>query len=131
MRKKILKFFSGRYGGDELTKFMMYVVLAILIVRIFVDSNILYLLALGLLIYSNYRTLSKNFTKRRTENQWFLNKSFGIRNAITKFSNRVFGKGGYKYFECSGCKSELKVTKKKGKIKVRCPKCHTEMVKRT
>ncbi|NLW53139.1 MAG: hypothetical protein GXY87_07270 [Tissierellia bacterium] len=131
MKEKILKFFSGRYGGDELTKFITYVVLAILIVRIFMPSDLLYVVALVLIVFANFRVLSKDFVKRRAENQWFLTKTSGLKNTYTKYKNRIFGKDGYKYFECSGCKSELKVPKKRGKVKVRCPKCNTEMIKRT
>ncbi len=37
----------------------------------------------------------------------------------------------YKYYKCPKCKTELRVPKGKGKIKIKCPKCQEQFIKRT
>ena len=37
----------------------------------------------------------------------------------------------YKYYRCPKCNTELRVPRGKGKIKIKCPKCQEEFIKRT
>lgn len=131
MKDKLRDFFRGRYGNDNLNRFLLVLALIFMVIRMFVDSDILYFLTIAIIVYSYFRVFSKNLSKRSQENMAYLT----IRNKVTKFFTwnflKVFGKGGYKYLECSSCKSELKVPKQKGKIKVKCPKCKNEMMIRT
>ncbi|MDO4778259.1 MAG: hypothetical protein Q4A42_01730 [Tissierellia bacterium] len=131
MKDKLMKFFSGRYGADKLTYYLMYFSLALLIVGQISDKIIISYIAFAIIIYANYRVLSKNISKRSNENRIFLGKTYKIRHFFAKKYYHIFGKDGFKYFTCNTCKSELRIPKNKGKIRVRCPKCNTEYIKRT
>ena len=75
-------FMYGRYGADQLGNFLFvfYIILAILS---FVYPPIM-ILCYATIIYSLFRMFSKQYYKRRAENEWYLNKTEGIR----KFFNR-------------------------------------------
>ena len=63
----------GRYGVDDLSRAQIIVSMVLLLVSTFLSAffrvNILYWLGLALLIYSYFRILSRNVSKRYEENQ--------------------------------------------------------------
>ena len=122
---------AGRYGVDELSKFLNIVLLVLLVMSIFIRSGILYLLALGILIYSYFRMLSRNISKRYEENQKFVN--FRYRNVVkwNNFKKRFAQRKEYRFYHCPQCKQTVRVPRGRGKICITCPKCRTEFVKKS
>ena len=131
MREKFQRFMAGRYGVDELSKFLNIVLLVLLILSIFIRSGILYLLALGILIYSYFRMFSKNISKRYEENQKFVN--FRYRSVVkwNNFKKRFAQRKEYRFYHCPQCKQTVRVPRGRGKICITCPKCRTEFVKKS
>ena len=121
---------AGRYGVDELSKFLN-IVLVLLVLSIFIRSGILYLLALGILIYSYFRMFSRNISKRYEENQKFVN--FRYRNVVkwNNFKKRFAQRKEYRFYHCPQCKQTVRVPRGRGKICITCPKCRTEFVKKS
>ena len=74
-RYKMARFFAGRTGVDSLGRFFTWLALILMIATMITHSNIVYLMAMGCLVYSIWRMFSKNYQKRYRENQWFLNKT--------------------------------------------------------
>ena len=122
---------AGRYGVDELSKFLNIVLLVLLILSIFIRSGILYLLALGILIYSYFRMFSKNISKRYEEKQKFVN--FRYRSVVkwNNFKKRFAQRKEYRFYHCPQCKQTVRVPRGRGKICITCPKCRTEFVKKS
>lgn len=122
---------AGRYGVDELSKFLNIVLLVLLVLSIFIRSGILYLLALGILIYSYFRMFSRNISKRYEENQKFVN--FRYRNVVkwNNFKKRFAQRKEYRFYRCPQCKQTVRVPRGRGKICITCPKCRTEFVKKS
>ena len=131
MREKFQRFMAGRYGVDELSKFLNIVLLVLLILSIFIRSGILYLLALGILIYSYFRMFSRNISKRYEENQKFVN--FRYRSVVkwNNFKKRFAQRKEYRFYHCPQCKQMVRVPRGRGKICITCPKCRTEFVKKS
>ena len=131
MREKFQRFMAGRYGVDELSKFLNIVLLVLLVLSIFIRSGILYLLALGILIYSYFRMFSRNISKRYEENQKFVN--FRYRNVVkwNNFKKRFAQRKEYRFYRCPQCKQTVRVPRGRGKICITCPKCRTEFVKKS
>ena len=124
MIDKISKFMYGRYGMDELSKFLLKVYIALAIINVFVDSSIIS--ALGLIIFAVvlYRFCSKNCYKRRKEN----NKYFLLKKSLLlPFKNikRNIKDKDYIYKKCFKCKTILKLPlpMKRGIKHAKCPKC--------
>lgn len=122
---------TGRYGVDDLSKFMLYALLGLCIISIFVRSSILnVILLLGLLLIY-FRMLSKNHTKRYQENVKFLQIKDKVLHAFQREKNIAIQKKDFRIYTCPSCKQKIRIPKGKGKVCVTCPKCRKEFIKRS
>ncbi len=122
--------FNGRYGIDELGRFMLIVAGILVVLRLFIDVHALSVAAVILLILVYSRAFSRFFDKRRAENMKFLemkDKFTGGRQ------NGGFGKpgaapknDGKRVLICPYCKEKLRVPVGAGTIKINCPHCHRQ-----
>ena len=135
MKEKLRQFMIGRYGVDDLSRAQIIVSMVLLLVSTFLSAffrvNILYWLGLALLIYSYFRILSRNVSKRYEENQRYLNAKY---RAVVKKNNlkkRWAQRSTYRFFKCTQCKQTVRVPKGRGKICITCPKCKTEFIKKS
>ena len=131
-RDKLMRFMAGRYGQDQLGKFLNIAVIVIFVISIVFSflsgisvvfgliSSFLYFCALALLLYNYYRMFSRQIYKRTAENQKFLNAKAHMKQRKT-----------HCFFKCPKCKTKVRVPKGKGKICITCPKCKDEFIKIT
>ncbi len=61
-KEKLQRFMIGRYGTDQLARFLSGCILVLLILNLFIRDRILYWLALALLSYCYFRMFSKNIS---------------------------------------------------------------------
>ena len=66
------RFMYGRYGMDQLSIVLIFGALLFMILSSLFGSQILNTISLALLVYSYFRVLSRNTTKRYAENTKFL-----------------------------------------------------------
>lgn len=78
MRNRFQQFMYGRYGMDQLNRFLSTVALIVLVVSIFVRRPIVEIVALALLFWCYYRMFSRNVSKRAAENQKYLNFKYRV-----------------------------------------------------
>lgn len=125
-KQKLAEWMAGRNGSDELGICVAVVALLLLLVNIFVHSIILSVFALLLIGYSCWRLFSRNVEARETENvvfcdfvspilPWFRNPA-----AATKEFH------DFKHLACPECGQRVRVPRKKGKIRITCPKCQAK-----
>lgn len=143
MRNRFQQFMYGRYGADQLNRFLTTVALILIIVAMFARSSILDLVALALLAWSYARMFSKNISKRYQENAKFLqltskitgrfrkHASFDYRQKMYQQKAHREQKKIYRFFVCPKCSQKVRVPKGKGKIVITCPKCRNEFMKRS
>lgn len=131
MKEKIMRFMQGRYGVDQLGSFLNSVLLVLIIVNLFIGSRLLNLFLLLLLIFSYSRIFSKNYSRCSAQNQWYLDKTSGIRKAFGKQKAYHEIKKDYHIYKCKQCGQKIKIPKGKGKIIVTCPKCGNEFQKKS
>lgn len=130
-REKLMRFMQGRYGMDELGRFLSYVLMAVILLNIFFRSQLLNWMVFAALIFMYYRVMSRNYSARYAENQKFLNLKYRF---LSK-KNQGFARAGAdktgRIFKCPTCGQKVRVPKGKGKISIHCPKCNTDFIKRS
>jgi len=142
MKERLIAFMYGRYGQDNLNRFLSIAALILMVVSIFAKITILNSLALVLMILSLFRMFSKNISKRSRENsgylriKWKITSWYSIRKGkFTKWKTlkkRKFDeRKTHCYYKCHSCHVQLRVPKGRGDITITCPKCHASFKKKT
>ena len=128
---KYKKFLYGRYGHDKLNRFIYFLSIILCILSFVVRSNFLYLSILLLFIISLYRSLSKNFKKRRRENQIYEKAAKPVRRFFKYWFIRIKSHKTHQVFSCEKCHSILRIPKAagRGKVAITCPKCGVSFVR--
>lgn len=128
--EKIRQLMAGRYGNDFLNAvlFIFGAVISVVcsLFRIPFGSLISFI-PYGIALY---RMLSKDYTKRSAENARFLELSKPWRDFLMKKFRQLQDKD-HRYYSCPKCHNTLRVPKGRGKIKISCPHCSKEFIKRT
>ncbi len=124
-------FYTGRNGSDQLSVFLVAVALVIAVAASVVTDETVRIatgaVALAFAIWAFFRMMSKNIGKRRAENDTFLSL---IGQSPEKKARRA-EKKTHKLFRCPKCKEMCRVPKGKGKIRITCPHCGEQFIKRT
>lgn len=129
MKQKFFEFMKDRYGSDVLNNIIIYFSLGFAIINLFKKSDILAITSLILFSIAVFRMLSKNKRKRAMEQVKFFNLISPIYSRLLKFASK--DRKNYIYFKCKNCKQELRIPRGKGKIKVICPHCKHEEIKKS
>ena len=123
--------FNGRYGMDELGRFMLIAAAVLFVLDLFVHIRVLWVAAVILLILVYSRAFSRFYDKRRAENMKYLEMK-------SKFTGGRNGNGGFskpgprpkndgkRVLICPYCKEKLRVPVGAGTIKINCPHCHKQ-----
>ena len=130
MREKFARFMMGRYGVDQFSKFLTVFTIVLMVLGLFIHPILYYLGIVGM-IYMYFRIFSRNRVKRSAENQWYLRKSYAVRNWFDKKKRMWKLKKTHKIFKCPTCSQKIKVPKGRGRIEIRCTKCGTKFIKRS
>ena len=151
MREKMARFMQGRYGVDELSRFLTGASLVVLILEMITKWYVLTLVFWAIFIVIYYRMLSRDYGKRQQENQKFLNARYKCRakwyqlfhkngtsyhtygnvSGFEKLKRDMQQRKQYHIYKCPGCRQKIRIPRGKGKIMVRCPQCNIEFMKRS
>ncbi len=136
MREKFERFMRGRYGVDQLNKFLMGLALALIVIAIFIPgrtalASLLDTAGLLVIVYGYYRIFSRDISRRYQENQKFLAKTENIRRRLRREKNIMAQRKDYHIYTCPQCKQKIRIPRGKGKIEISCPKCGTKFVKKS
>lgn len=121
---KFQRFMYGRYGIDDLYKFLFKIYIILFMFDIFLNNIVLTIIQLLIFVIMFYRFFSKNTYKRNKENKMFLK----LKNKVTKpFSNikRNLNDKEHIYKKCHKCGTTLKLPlpSSAGIKKAKCPNC--------
>ena len=132
MKEKFIRFMQGRYGVDQLSKFILILGLVFVVISALFNnalSLLTYIVGWVMVIYCYFRIFSRNIPKRYAENQAYLAKTYKIRTFFGKQKNIWQQRKTHHIYTCPSCKQKIRIPKGKGKIEVRCPKCGTTFIK--
>jgi len=124
---------QGRYGYDELSRFLIIAGLVLMIVSCLPYLHFLYILGFAAALYSWLRVLSKNYNKRRKELDRYLSIKYSIAGKIRLYKSMWRDRKTHKYCKCPDCKAVARIARpEKGKrILIACPKCGRRFENRT
>lgn len=147
-KQKMYRFFSGRNGIDQLYNFNMWLTILLIIadavLQIVLPSDWVGTLIIGLcmsifttvlFIWTMFRVMSRNLFKRRMENAAFLKicrafKRFFGGNTSRRSKSKNVENASYIFRDCTKCGATLRLPRKVGKHRVKCPRCsHSFKVK--
>lgn len=122
---KIQKNMYGRYGPDELYKFLFGLYFLIFIIDLFINTKWLSIIELVIIFIMFYRVFSKNITKRKKENKEYLKIKNSFLKPFKNIKRNIFDKDNV-YKKCHKCKTTLKlpIPYERGIKYTKCPKCN-------
>jgi len=129
---------AGRYGADQLARFLSFVSLASMVLSLLTRrvgngwlSSLFLYLCMGLLGWSYVRMLSRNFTRRRQENEFYLRKKHQLTSRLQLHRECYRQRRDYAFYRCPGCRQLVRVPRGKGKLRITCRRCGYSFEKKT
>lgn len=131
MKAWFQRLMQGRYGNDELNRFLSIITLILCLISVVTRLTILNSIALALMVLVLFRMMSRNTNKRIQENSayWAVKNLF--MQKINHVQSRMRMQKTYRIYKCPSCKKEVRVPKGKGNITIHCPACHQSFKKKT
>lgn len=142
LRYRLALFMQGRYGTDQLSRFLSVVLIILLAMRWVLNwflalpgalafARVTGIVDMVLIFAIYFRTFSRNIPRRYAENQKFL----ALQGRVSSFFGRTRRNAGqrieYHIYKCPGCSQKIRIPRGKGRIMVRCPRCGTQFMKQS
>ena len=123
LKSLLFKFFSGRYGADKFEYFLIVIYGILCVINAFFLIEIIQLITWILCVYIIWRMMSRNYYKRRRENEIFMRIYSNVKINVKLFFDRLRYLKSARFRKCKHCKAIIKLPVKRGRHSVRCPKC--------
>lgn len=131
-RRQFRQFMIGRYGADELSRFLLGMVCVLIVINLFMPKGApLVILELVLLVVCYYRMFSKQISRRFEENQKFLTLKFHVTEWFKNLKFKIKEGRKYKIFKCPSCGQKIRIPRGHGKISIHCRKCGNDFLGRS
>jgi ribosomal protein S27E len=130
MKEKLYRFMMGRYGNDQLNRFLMILTVVFFVLSLF-GLRIFYVLGILCIFYAYFRMFSKNLYKRRLENNWYMKREYRVRQFFATQKRDMQQRKTHHIYRCPDCRQKIRVPRGKGKIEIRCPKCSRTFIKKS
>lgn len=131
--EKLRKFMYGRYGMDQLGRFLFILSVAFWAISLILRWTPLYkaylffwLTNVALYVIAFYRILSRDTYRRTIENERYLR----LREKLLPFARGMkerVGTRDYVFRKCRFCGAKLRLKRVRGSHTTRCPKCGKTM----
>lgn len=131
MKDQFIRFMTGRYGVDKLGRFLTAAAFVLFIAGLFIRGPWLDFIAAAVLAVSYYRMFSRNIRRRFEENQKFERLCYSVAEAFRRWRFRLQQAVKFHIYKCPGCGQKIRIPRGKGKIKIHCPKCNADFVKKS
>ena len=122
---------AGRYGPDQLGIVLTVLSFLLSLVGQLLQWSPLLFLSWLVLFFAFYRMFSHKIDLRRRENDRLMVLWNTMAQRFRQAKARRADKKIHRYYHCPQCNQTLRVPKGRGKIKITCPKCGTQFVKKT
>jgi len=113
-----------------LSRALFFLGAALVLLALLPGFSYLVLYAVFPLICALLRCLSKNWDKRQLELDAYRDVTEGIRERAARQRCRWKDREN-RYFRCRACGTTFRVPRGQGKVRITCPGCQEQMVKKT
>lgn len=124
-------FMAGRYGTDQLSLALLILGMILTVLGNLFQIPWLTILSYLPFLLCLFRIFSRNVNKRRMENNKFFKLWFPVKQRLFRLRHRMKDEKNYRFYKCPKCRILVKVPRDRGKIKIKCPKCSAEFIKKT
>ena len=138
LAQALARFMYGRYGTDQLARFISCVSLVSIVLSILTRgvghgrlSGFFVYLCMGLLVWSYFRMFSRNYSRRRRENEFYLDKKYRLVSWLKLHRECFKQRRDYAFYRCPGCRQLVRVPRGKGKLRITCRRCGYSFEKKT
>ena len=131
LRSVMYRLFYGRYGTDQLSRFLLFGSLGLFVLNMLTGLRIFYSFAIVFMFFNIFRSYSKNFEKRRRELDVYLFYKHKIDSKFALQKRFWKERKTHRFFSCPNCKTVVRVPKGRGKIEITCPKCKNNFIKKS
>jgi hypothetical protein len=131
IRDRMNRWMVGRYGCDELSTALCGIALVLLLLSFFQRLQLLYAPAIVLWAWAMFRCCSKKLEKRQKERAAYLRLTGQMRSRFQVMRRAWKERKTHRYYRCKQCHTVLRVPKGRGTIKITCPGCRCEIIKKT
>jgi len=135
IRERLEQFMRGRYGVDDLSRFTLVMIAVVMVINLFVRSELINLVIIAAIVWMYVRMLSKNIRARYEENQKFLSLKRrltgggSVSGQMQKMRARMQDRKSNHIYRCPSCGQKIRIPRGRGHIIVTCPKCHSEFAR--
>lgn len=134
MRDKLAKFMYGRYGVDDLGRYLLgfslFLCIISMLFRNFVGSY-LYFISMFLIFYMYIRMFSRNVQKRYSQNVRFIKIKNSFMRKFKTEKSILSQRRYYHFYRCPRCNQKIRIPRRKGRIEIRCPKCNERFIRKS
>lgn len=131
LKEKFRRFMVGRYGTDELNRFLSMLILVFVAFHLFTRNIMFFWMELLCLILIYVRMFSRDTGRRFKENQIYLHTCFQAGEWVRRFGSRLKECRKFKIFKCPQCGQKLRIPRGHGKIQVHCRSCGHDFIGRS
>lgn len=114
----LARFMYGRYGSDRFNRFLLVLYLILWVLSVVFrgwTGLIFYVLATVTMLWTLFRMLSRNISRRQAENRWYLHQLTRLKDIRR-----------YRYRRCPHCRGMLRLPIKRGRRTVTCHRCRAQ-----
>ncbi len=124
------RFMEGRYGRDQLNNVLLGAFIVLFIIGMITNVEIIYTIGIVLAILCIFRMMSKNFDRRRSENEKFMKFLSPVINWF-RLRRTMHQDKEHCYFKCPRCGQNLRVPRGKGTLTITCRSCGASFKEKT
>ena len=129
---------EGRYGADQLSRFLNFVAIALIVLSMIFGAfglsvvySVLWWLAVLIMLIALWRMFSKNISKRYQANVKYLTIKNNVVSFFRRKSSRIKQLKTLLFFKCPKCGQVVRTHKGKGSIRITCPKCREVFIRKS
>ena len=128
---KIANMMVGRRGMDSLNVALLVAAVVCMVFEMLFGWRVLSWVSFVLLVVCCVRCYSKNLVARDKENRTWIAVSAKPKRWWDMLNTMYENRKTTKYFRCKGCGQILSIPRGKGELRIVCPKCKTEVRKKS